>query len=44
MKTQHVYREIFEVEEDGSTPPKANPQVDQLTETVIEWITYELVG
>lgn len=41
MKTQHVLREVFEIE---SPPPQKNARVENLTEKVLEWIFYEFAG
>ena len=42
MKTQHVFREIFQIEE--SSPAKTNPQVQNITEKVLDRIIYEFTG
>ena len=43
MKTQHVYREIYEIEE-ASPPPKNDPEVDTIADTVLQWVLLDLAG
>ena len=42
MKTQHVFREIFQIEQ--NSPIKNNPQVEALTQKILEWVIYEMTG
>ena len=42
MKTQHVFREIYEIEE--SSPPRSSPQVDLLTDWITNCVIWESAG
>lgn len=43
MKTQHVFREVYEIEE-ASPPPKNDPNIETITEAMLEWVFLDLAG